>query len=418
MSDIPITVVNEHVDAADTPQLQNESIYSIQVGYKLFRLSGLSLSSDSPSYFSKWFSDHGNEQTLFLDRDPKLFEHIYNHLQGYHVAIDNAYQMMNLWSDAFYYGLTRLQRWLTEQDLYCVVGNTSFRIPREILGPGNHPNYFSLQYDQLFEDHLSIVERRKLLRPAPQIPPRSAARSPVLFADLLECLRGNFLVVDSDAKREQLLKECRYYRFLELEQNLIKHRIMDDPFEPHQQIIMSLRDLQSRGVVYGEPNMDTETAVMYRRPYLFREPARTLLMQINSDENHVRLVINRQVPMVTLVLTEKIARKYAQVFKERVGDLLVEEDGKKKIVFPVGLSNSKCTVNGMEMREGWAQSFLDDREDHRAKKPKVDGDVMCINVTRSLWRVMMRGNHTRLHAVVLEGCSQQSSFIATSVDFL
>ena len=36
------------------PILPHEKIYSIQVGYRLYRLSGLSLSSDAPSYFTKF----------------------------------------------------------------------------------------------------------------------------------------------------------------------------------------------------------------------------------------------------------------------------------------------------------------------------------------------------------------------------
>ena len=93
---------------ADKPILPPEKVFSIQIGSKLFRLSGASISSDgqyflsgtcvrgvlqtdsprAPSYFSQFFDEQlkqnngGAVRTLYIDRDPITFQDICKHLQG------------------------------------------------------------------------------------------------------------------------------------------------------------------------------------------------------------------------------------------------------------------------------------------------------------------------------------------------
>lgn len=47
--------------------------------------SGNALNSDSPSYFTQFFTIHSGEnpKTLYIDRDPVIFKDIVRHLQGY-----------------------------------------------------------------------------------------------------------------------------------------------------------------------------------------------------------------------------------------------------------------------------------------------------------------------------------------------
>ena len=84
-----------------------EKAFSIQIGWRLFRLSGASIMSDgklvsvplqgniaelprAPSYFSTYFEEqsrleeqgNGPMKTLFIDRDPDTFADICRHLQG------------------------------------------------------------------------------------------------------------------------------------------------------------------------------------------------------------------------------------------------------------------------------------------------------------------------------------------------
>lgn len=55
VSTLPVQTIEEF-DPTVPVVLPHDKVYSIQVGYKLFRLSGLSLSSDSPSYFTKFLA--------------------------------------------------------------------------------------------------------------------------------------------------------------------------------------------------------------------------------------------------------------------------------------------------------------------------------------------------------------------------
>ncbi len=100
--------------AGDTLLMRNgqntlplEKAFSIQIGWRLFRLSGASIMSDgklvsvtlqesiaelprAPSYFSTYFEEQlrfeeqgsGPMKTLFIDRDPDTFADICRHLQG------------------------------------------------------------------------------------------------------------------------------------------------------------------------------------------------------------------------------------------------------------------------------------------------------------------------------------------------
>ena len=104
--------------AGDTLLMRNgqstlppEKAFSIQIGWKLFRLSGASIMSDgklvcvtlqesiaelprAPSYFSTYFEEQlrleeqgsGPMKTLFIDRDPDTFADICRHLQGRRAA--------------------------------------------------------------------------------------------------------------------------------------------------------------------------------------------------------------------------------------------------------------------------------------------------------------------------------------------
>lgn len=245
---------------------------------------------DSPSYFTQWFATYGNNTTLFLDLDPNLFELIYNHLQGYLIVVQDAHQMINLWLDANFYSLTRLQRYLTECDIHCVVGGTQFKIPRALLGPGNLPNYFTLQYDDQLLNDLEIIEQCQLLRPAPHCVVHRLAH---LFHDLLECLRGNFFVVTDDKKRAALLKECRFYQFFELERQLIKHIINDD-------ILDDSFDIQRQYHKHAEKRFVFVDSSSWNTGLLLQgQPMRAVLMQVILDDNLIQQALNLKVPLLS-----------------------------------------------------------------------------------------------------------------------
>lgn len=69
--------------------LPPEKVFPVQIGSELFRLSGASISSDAPSYFTQFFEEQirrneesGGIRPLYIDRDPETFRDIVRHLQG------------------------------------------------------------------------------------------------------------------------------------------------------------------------------------------------------------------------------------------------------------------------------------------------------------------------------------------------
>ena len=80
--------------------LPPEKVFPIQIGSELFRLSGASISSDAPSYFTQFFEeqlkqnqDSGGVRTLYIDRDPETFRDVARHLQGTHTHFPSLEQV-------------------------------------------------------------------------------------------------------------------------------------------------------------------------------------------------------------------------------------------------------------------------------------------------------------------------------------
>ncbi|CAX42120.1 BTB/POZ domain-containing protein, putative [Candida dubliniensis CD36] len=428
------------------PILPHEKIYSIQVGYRLYRLSGLSLSSDAPSYFTKFFQQPENEEkVLFFDRDPQIFEKIYNHLQGYSINIENDYIFMNLWLDCFYFGLKNLQKNLNKQDYFAIIGNEKFRIPKSLINmPGNSPNFFTINFDRLLIDNINVIEKNNMLRPPPQTFPQVSNRSSKLFADLLEFFRGNHLIIMNDDHRQLLIKEARYYRFLELEQRLIKFKITY-----RNEIVINLNDISRKGLQNPSTNYNIELSLTYYRPYIKDEMTRDLIFELNSKDfdcqSEIKLILNKSTKLPTLKVTNKACHKLHQVFKDYFSHVLKDD---KELLFFVGFNNSKTFINGKEMNSNWVNDILgikevekeakedankrgndkkrklsenDDNNNESVESSEIDhpspgsGEIIEICLSRSLWKVMMRGPLARLHAVTLEGFTRSND---TLIDFL
>lgn len=442
MADHPIRVeISDEYDPRIPIVLPHEKVFSVQVGYRLFRISGLSLSSDAPSYFTRYFSQPENtEKVLFIDRSPVVFEKIYNHLQGYPINVENDYDFIHLWSDCFYFGFKKMLKFLSE-DIFATIGDKSFKISKSLfVVTGNYPNFFTVNFDSMISDDLSVVEEIDVLRPLPQRPATVANRSPALFNDLLELLRGNHLIIKNDEHRQLLIRECKYYRFLELEQRIVKHRIINNPFSPSkQEIILNLVDLNRRGISnISPPDMLREVAIQYVRPFMPKEPSRSLVFQFDCNYekfNHgfseVKLILNKKLQMSTIQITNKLCQKIMQVFKEFSDDFMTEssDSDNPSITFIAGFSDCKTLVNGMEMKDTWVQDIIgvvgEEEEEPSASSKKrrlssklVVGDIIEFKLTRSLWRMMMRGGRSRLHAVSIEGITDEKTFVRENIDFL
>jgi hypothetical protein len=114
----------------------NQSVYTVIVGGKTFRLSWESLKSDGPTnFFVNYFRRQRNTRVMYVDRDGDIFQLIVHHLRGYYVRPVDDIQNQDLLNDARYYGLQRLYKTLQEF-LFVNVGGRVFRLSWDLLRKG------------------------------------------------------------------------------------------------------------------------------------------------------------------------------------------------------------------------------------------------------------------------------------------
>ena len=387
--------------------LPHQKMYKIQLGSQLFTVSGASLSSDGPSYFTEYFTKNKDtsDEVLFIDRSAEVFQMVYQHLQGYAIPIKDEIQYTMLLSDAMSYHLPRLISILRETEyFYTNVGGKTFKFPKKLFGrKGDSPNYFHMTAGSSNIDMEKFVMlSKRQLRPPPQNPPY-ISRSPYYFEDLLNLLNGASFKMDEE-KRRSLLKECRYYMFLNLEQKLIKANIIFNPFTQSEDIEIELVDLNKKNVVppinsdrtntvnikceadsdsdsispedessYIEPPSKKQKShscdkmrkkithcwdmLGYKRPYL-DDYARDLMFQINLSD--CTLVINTEKKVIHLSLTGGSASKFENVFADSLQKAgfnlndhklklpIDEKRQSKQLVLPACLYICDLTVNGSD----------------------------------------------------------------------
>ncbi|GAB1743567.1 hypothetical protein NU219Hw_g496t1 [Hortaea werneckii] len=292
--------------------LPSRKVFPIQIGDKLFRLSGASISSDAPSYFSQFFEEqlHQHEgadgvRTLYIDRDPATFEDISLHLQGYHIEPRDGPHFVKLFADAQFFSLPRLTAQLFASAIYIRIGDTEFQVPRDLFNePGNSPNYFSLGFSAFFttpSDVFPGLSQQALLRPPSIMPPSIPHRSARVFADLLHVLKGYPLEIRSEEHRQELLRDARYFHLKGLEQRLIPHHISYNMSHDRTEIVIRLEDVRQSGIVFvadkasesssGESPAGSDTTsssvrpgfIHYQRPYVDSE-AYSLLLEVSGEE--------------------------------------------------------------------------------------------------------------------------------------
>ncbi|KAF4126338.1 domain containing protein, partial [Geosmithia morbida] len=304
------------------PILPHERVFPIQIGGELFKLSGASISSDAPSYFSQYFAcqireaqDKGLDmcsgiKTLYIDRDPETFRDIALHLQGYHVTPRDGTHFVRLFADAQFYNLPKLNSQLYEENIFITIGHREFQVPRNLFSdPGNTPNFFTLGFAAFFsnpDDLFPGLDRKNLIRPPSIVPPSVPNRSGDTFAELLHLLRGYPLEVRGEAHRETLARDARYFHFKGLEQKLVAHSLSYNPSRRRREIAIRLEAIQKRGISVvpdlgsvsypgSNPDLDSDldpgyatSWVWYARPFVDDQPAE-LVVEIGADPATVTL---------------------------------------------------------------------------------------------------------------------------------
>ncbi|CAH6722619.1 uncharacterized protein CLIB1444_10S02542 [[Candida] jaroonii] len=428
--------------------LPHSRVYQIQVGDKLFKISGASLSSDGPSYFTKFFGDNVNaDKTLFIDRSPVVFEKIYNHLQGYAIDIETDYLYKQVFLDAMYFSLPKLADILTrEYGVYARIGEKSFCVPKHLLNtPGNSPNYFTINNDD-FTRRFQVVEKHKLIRPPPTRPISVPHRSSLLFTDVIELLKGNTSVIRDDNHRALLIKECKYYRFLELEQKLIKCKIINNPYNEYQEISINLNDISKKGLSLPQALPSQEVELQYQRPYIAKEPKRDLIFTIEPEDGFdVRLFLNKTLKVVTTKFSKDIYYKIEKLFRDFIPpkDFLTDDSDPTSptVMFITTLRECHCTINGLEMRNSWLEDIFGvqhhlineglsdlilkkgeqsppylspelsvENPKKRRLSREVEGDIIEFRIIKGSWKISAIDNHPKLIGVDMVASSDLVGF--------
>ncbi|KAI1269548.1 hypothetical protein F5Y18DRAFT_102733 [Xylariaceae sp. FL1019] len=294
--------------------LPHERVFPVQIGSELFKLSGASLSSDAPSYFSQYFlsqiqkaEETGEDlasaiRTLYIDRDPVTFRDIALHLQGYHVTPRDGTHFVRLFADAQFYTLPKLMSRLYEESIFISIGHREFQIPRDLFGgPGNTPNFFSLGFGLFFSSPKDLypgLSRTDLIRPPSIMPPSVPNRSADTFAELLQLMRGYPVHVRDEEHRLSLLQDCRYFNFKALEQKMLPHHISYNQTRGKEEILMRVEDIFKSGISIvsdfsstgfsGNSNDSHLGWVNYMRPYEDDKP-RELVLEIGGESTRLRL---------------------------------------------------------------------------------------------------------------------------------
>ncbi|KAF7713376.1 Uncharacterized protein PECH_001315 [Penicillium ucsense] len=384
---------------ASACSLPPDKVFSIQIGSELFRLSGASIASDAPSYFSRFFEeqlrfvDSANVRTLYIDRDPTTFQDIARHLQGYHVQPRDGTQFVKLFADAQFYTLPRLMSQLFESEIFIQIGDRHFQIPRDIFSsPGDSPNFFTLGFGAFFASPTEVfpgLDRVGLLRPPAIVPPSVPNRSAEVFAELLHLLRGYPLHIRNAEHRAELLRDCRYFHLRGLEQKLIPHRIDYNPYRARTEIVVRLEDVRPSGVQYkpdptGRPGAGL---IMYARPFVDEAPADLVLETPDAST----IVNRRHCRAEFLGLTKSRVVSLLQVIAKKMN----LANGQFDATSPLGIRWDRATdlmVDGESNPAGFTLSPSDAGLDTPpAKRARTDGasdaNTEILLVRTGQWRL-------------------------------
>lgn len=412
--DVPEQVPEQALDIPNV--LPIEQMYDVRIGNRSYQISGASLSSDSPSYFTSYFLKKENaDSTIFIDRSPEVFDKILQHLQGYHIEAATPLEFVYLFQDAFYYNLPNLKELLFHSDIYAVIGGQDFRFSKKLISSaGNSPNFFTITYSTLFRDPTSLAGLKKLIRPPPQAPISLPDRCPKLFEMILSLLQGVEVKIATDDLRNSLIRECKYYRFLELEQNLVLHVVRFNPFTFESELVLNLKDVRRKHLLMAHAgdlemasfastvaNIEGYENIRYKRPYV-DDVSRVLIIQLNC--NCTYLSLEGATGPMRVKFANEVGTQVQSLLRNFIADqstrdsFRIMENEASKVKFSLLLpgmvdQSTYVRINGVEMKENW-MSNLREQE-------------LNLTITKSQWKVQVNFSGVTLVATKLEGVTSQ-----------
>ncbi|CAG98685.1 uncharacterized protein KLLA0_F19965g [Kluyveromyces lactis] len=412
--------------------LAHENIYQIQVGSKLFKVSGASLSSDGPSFFTDYFNSQENadaSHVLTIDRSDVVFETIMAHLQGYPLSILDEKEFITLFLDSLYYRLPRLKRMLQKYDYYFInIGGKHFKFSKSVFDrPGDSPNYFNLLIDSMLVDVENLFHDKKMIRPPSHFIP-FVTRSSELFQEILNLLTDDDYVVPGHISINNLLRECKFYCLLNLQQRLLPHKITSNPFCKREEITMKLQHLRRTGMkllmqsedinecIIRSDSESEESAfcpkkkrkmespaewdmISYQRPYVDKNP-RDLVVQIDSGD--LTLYFNKRMKTIHVNVANPLDCRilkslFTDIRKQRnINESQFEYPNFKGYVFLTCTIIADLTINGLPCKN--VCSKIDEIKTNEQIYDFSNGDGMMPGLSLyvvgpSLWRLGVKNEH-------------------------
>lgn len=386
--------------------LPHDKIYTLVVGGVPFQVSGASLSYDSPSCFTDYFLRNPDEQTLVLDRSSKLFEKVAMHLQGYSVRVGDDFDWVHLLSESTYYNLQRLRTRLINEGVMVNISNRVFKIPKEVLmgKSGNHPNLFTLVYDNIMSDPLLTTS---VFRRPPPFSPIVTNKDPIIFEQLLSGLHGNSVAVRDESHLADLLRDCKYYQFFELEQRLTPVQLIQNPFTCQEEILISFEHVKKQGLLNDAmSNLNHPfSKVKYARPHVDVDRWRDLVVQFK--ECNLCVLINPALDFTQLVARGPFALKLASFLREISDDYEFDET-KQQITLIANVEQTSACVNGMKMDGDWVGLLRSTMSNNDTSK------LVEVKLIKSQWRFNVAGRSKLwMDCVRFEGVLDETHFNET-----
>ena len=398
--------------------LPHEQLYILQFGTKQYQLSGASLSYDSPSYFTNYFLNNPNTNKLIIDRSSIIFDKIYLHLQGYSIKINDDFEFIYLLTDSNYFKLNKLMKRLLTEPLHIRIGGELFKIPRDLLTEnGNYPNYFTTMLEGTLLDTYNVINN-KCIRPPPMTP-YSCNRSSKLFNDILYGLSGNQIIIQNENHRNDLIKECKYYQFLKLEQSLIKHQILTNPFTNNEEILINYEDIKVNNLL-NESNNENTSIIKYSRPFIDNNKFRDLIIQINSM--NVNLMINLTLSFYNLLITGKSAIIMKKILMKITDDYIFEiVNGLEKLTILIEMGESVGLLNNLNMDKGWIDTLIsvnkNEENNDNSNIYTNDNDnnsphkIIIVKLLKSQWTINVQGrNKIWMNCLKFDGVLDKSHY--------
>ncbi|KAH8550649.1 hypothetical protein BGW37DRAFT_427309 [Umbelopsis sp. PMI_123] len=262
--------------------IPKQTVFTVIVADKAFRMSWETLCSDGPSnFFIEYFTRNPKSRTVRIDRDPETFKIILHYLRGYQIRPNDEYENQNLMNDARYYGLKRLTQFL-RQTLFLNVGGRVFRLSKDLFtrdGPGNFFTGPLIHY--LFYTHIKQSEA----------PPYIIDRNPDTFAEIVSHLQGYSIQIRDEVHRANLLKDAQYYSFRRLRDKLLTARKTIDGFGESgtQEVLLWLKDVRLTNLM---PSQAQEQKVSESPEFTDAEDMRAFYqIRYKREENPHNLLI-------------------------------------------------------------------------------------------------------------------------------